>query len=106
MPQLSILSVNSNSATVSWSVSSVSYTPETFTVYYGEADDDLSNSVSDNVMSEGQDDESFLTDMDRTYSATISSLTSGVMYYYQITSTNTVGSNLSVVGSLTTGESG
>ncbi len=96
--------INSNSATINWSVPIVSYTPETYIVYYGISTDNLNYSTND-VDSLGIENESFLTAQDEEYSVDITGLTSGMKYYYQLNSSNSF-SSVFVNGNFTTAEAG
>ena len=105
VPMLAMPTTSENSATIEWIVSRVAYTPENFTIYYGENSSDLSNSI-DGGISEGIKDESFLSDINASYSLTISGLSSAKKYYYQVVSTNTVNRTESEISSFMTNEAG
>ena len=75
--------------TISWTVSRVAYTPETYTVVYGTSQsmlDQMSDSINSTLDTTG-------------YSVELSRLRDSTQYYYQVESTNTVGSTYSEVGS-------
>ena len=90
--------VTHNSATIRWTVSSLSYDPEIYVVQYGLAMDSL-NMASSTVMG----DVTPLNYMDSFQgSVTLTDLTKSTMYYYQVMATNSDGSISSVVGTFNT----
>ena len=80
---------NFSTATVSWSVSRVAYTPENYTVVYG------TNQLNLNQRSTTISGVSGTT----SYSVELAQLQHGTRYCFQVQSTNTVGSTHSAVAS-------
>ena len=91
---LAAASINSivtsfSTATISWSVSRVAYTPETYTVVYGTNQinlDQRSTSVSGVTGVSG-------------YSIELTQLQHGTVYYFQVESTNSIGTTRSGIRS-------
>ena len=71
-----------STATISWSVSMVAYTPETYTVVYGTNQMNL-NQRSTTIHG--------ITGVNQ-YSVGLTRLQHGTVYYFQVESTNTIGS--------------
>ena len=88
--------VSSESAQVQWLIPDVAYTPENYTVVYGEFPSQLTSS-SDVVL--GSDD---VRDVNQMYSATLLDLEPNTTYYYQVVASNSIGTNSSDVELLVT----
>ena len=88
--------VTTHSATVSWTVPTIAFTPETYVVHYGTSMDIL-DSTSDPIP-----ELSSFTAINNNISITLTDLIPNTMYFYYINSTNSVGSNLSQVANFTT----
>ena len=104
-PVLREVSVTPSTATISWTIPQVSYTPENYTVLSGTSMDEL-NMISSVVNSNNIGNLQFITATDIQYNVTIQGLNINVMYYYQVESVNTIGKNYSSISSFTTLESG
>ena len=81
--------ISFSTATISWSVSRVAYTPENYTVVYG------TNQFNLNQRSTTVNGIPGTT----SYSVGLAQLQHGTLYYFQVQSTNTVGSTHSAVAS-------
>ena len=81
--------ISFSTATISWSVSRVAYTPENYTVVYG------TNQFNLNQRSTTVSDIPGTT----SYSVELAQLQHGTRYYFQVQSTNTVGSTQSAIAS-------
>ena len=104
-PDLLSPTLMSTSVTIRWKVLQVAYTPETFNITYGKNDNTQTYSVNGG-MSEGQNNESFLTIINVSYQQEITGLSTATSYWYQIISTNTFGSTATEVANFTTNEAG
>ncbi len=80
--------------TFSWSVPRVTYTPETYTIEFGTAVDNLDQTIGEVLV--GTDD---LTILDEEYRIEIQ--VDDGEFYYRIKATNTHGSTVSEVGMFT-----
>ncbi len=96
----------STSVTIRWEVPQVAYTPETFIITYGINGDTQTTYSVNGGMSEGLDDESFLTSINASYQQIITDLSTATSYWYQINSTNSFGNTVTVVDIFTTNEAG
>ena len=76
-------------ATITWIISEVTYTPENYTVIYGTTDDTL-NSISDIIMTRDIDNLQFITATNEIYSVTINGLMINQMYYFRICVVNII----------------
>ena len=90
-------SVTTDSANISWIVTTIAFTPETYVVHYGTSMDMLSN-MSDPITGLSN----FAT-MNYKFSITLTALTPNTMYFYRINSTNSNGSVLSQPANFITG---
>ena len=104
-PVLGPVSVTPTTATIYWTISQVSYTPENYTVLFGSSMDEL-NMISSVVNTNDIDNLLFITATNVPYSVKIEGLSINVMYYYQVQSVNTIGTNYSNISSFNTSESG
>ena len=104
-PVLGPVSVTPTTATISWTVPQVSYTPEIYTIIFGLSMDEL-NMISSIVNTNNIDNLLFITATNIRYNVTIEGLNINVKYYYQVQSVNTIGLTNSTIGNLTTSESG
>ena len=94
--------ITHNSATIRWTVASLSYDPEMFIVQYGQAIDSLTM-TSSMVMG----DVTPLNYMDQFQgSVTLTGLDRLTTYFYRVMSTNTRGSTFSTVGTFNTSAQG
>ena len=80
-----------NEATIQWTVTSITYTPEQYIVLYGLTESSL---TQESDMVNGTMDFNSIND---TYSVKITGLDYNTVYYYQVRSTNTEGSTNSDV---------
>ena len=104
-PVLREVSVTPTTATISWIIPQVLYTPENYTVLFGTSMDEL-NMISSVVNANNIDDLMFITATNAQYNVTIQGLNINVVYYYQVESVNTIGKNYSSISNFTTSESG
>ena len=88
--------VTADNAVIEWLVPVITYTPETYTVYYGQ--DDAQLNIASNAVIGTTD----ITAVNQIYSTTIEGLQSNTTYYYQIVATNSVGQNKSTITQLVT----
>ena len=95
--ELTHTGITFDSATIQWLVNAISYTPETYTIYYGTSQVSLQEST--NVMVEGTTDITAITQM---YSKIVIGLEESTTYYYQIVAENSVGSTESAIAEFTT----
>ena len=80
-----------SSATISFTITNVTYTPETYTVQYGNSSSNL-NMTSNNTASVGVDSvHSFITAVNQDYSIMLTGLSIDTTYYYQVVVNNTIG---------------
>ena len=90
--------ITHNSATIRWTVASLSYDPEIYVVQYGLA---MDGPTMNSSMVIG--DVTPLNYMDQFQgSVTLTGLRNLTTYFYRVVSTNTRGSNNSIVGSFNT----
>ena len=87
-------------ATVQWSVSYIAYTPETYTVNYGLANDSLGMSAT----ATQRGDNFNIPSQPFMFSAVLTGLSPGMTYYYRVEARNSVGPTLSVVQQFTSAE--
>lgn len=90
-------------AIISFIVSSVAYTPETYTVVLWASSDQL-NTTNSSSISTNTTGVSFLTDTNLTYRINLEHLRSTQKYYYYVLAMNTIGTNRSEVNTFTTSE--
>ena len=76
--------VQDSRATVQWTVTSISYTPETYVVMYGTAEGNLDTTS----VEEREDD---ITARDVSFSVQLSGLQPATVYYYIVRATNSHG---------------
>ena len=89
--------ITTNSAIIQWTVSYISYSPETYVVKYGTSQDTLIQNSS--TIYSGDD----ITITNMTYSVKLSNLKENTTYYVQVVATNTaLRSNTSSVERFTT----
>uniref|UniRef100_A0A1X7UYG7 protein-tyrosine-phosphatase n=1 Tax=Amphimedon queenslandica TaxID=400682 RepID=A0A1X7UYG7_AMPQE len=100
-PQIVSVTTTPFTATITWNVSAVSYTPESYTIMYNS--DGFSNSTIAN-MTALDPPLAFITATNIQYTYTIQGLSSGIQYNYSIISNNTNGSNISIVDSFVTSD--
>ena len=87
-----IKNITTDSAIIQWTVSYISYSPETYVVKYGTSQDTLIQNSSTTYSG----DDITITNM--TYSAKLSNLKENTTYYVQVVATNTAQiSNMSIV---------
>ena len=97
--------VTPTTATISWTIPQVSYTPENYTVLFGTSMNEL-NMTSSVVNTNNIDNLLFITATNVPYNVTIEGLSINIIYYYQAQSVNTIDKNYSSISSFTTSESG
>ena len=90
--------VTHNRATIHWTVSRIAYTPETYTVYFGNSSGSLT-SVSQQLQSGDN-----FTATDLQFSTQMTELSAGTIYYHQVVAVNSVGSTQSTINNFTTRE--
>ena len=91
--------VTHNRATIHWTVSRIAYTPETYTVYFGNSSGSLTS-----VSQQRQSGDNF-TATDLQFSTQLTGLSAGTTYYYQVVAVNSVpGSTQSTVLQFPTNE--
>ena len=96
--------ITSTSVNISWIITSVTYTPENYTVHYNTSLNKLSN-ISD-IVRGTTDMNEFIELRNKTYSIVITDLYPGVKYDYYISAINTVGRVNSSYSSFYTKETG
>ena len=94
------ISTQHHRATVQWSVSYIAYTPETYTVNYGRA----MNSLNMSVTATQRGDDFAIPSQPFMFSAVLTGLDAGVIYYYQVEARNSVGPTESTVQQFTSAE--
>ena len=104
-PVLGPVSVTPTTATISWTIPQVSYTPENYTVLFGTSMDEL-NMTSSVVNTNNIDNLLFITATNVSYNVTIQGLSINIMYYYRVQSVNTIDKNYSSISSFINLESG
>ena len=96
--------ITSTSVNISWITTSVTYTPENYTVHYNTSLNKLSN-ISD-IVRGTTDINEFIELRNKTYSIVLTDLYPGVKYDYYISTINTVGRVNSSYSSFYTKETG
>ena len=96
--------ITSTSVNISWIVTSVTYTPENYTVHYKTSLNKLSN-ISD-IVRGTTDINEFIELRNKTYSIVLTDLYPGVKYDYYISTNNTRGTVNSSDNSFYTNETG
>ena len=104
-PQLGTVDVLPEKAVVHFTISSVAYDPETYTVIYGTSMDALTTD-SNTVNQTDPTGLTFINDTNLMYNITVDGLDINQLYYYMIEATNSNGSTNSVIGNFTTAEAG
>jgi netrin-G3 ligand len=102
-PVITAISVTPNDAMILWNVSEVTFTPETYVIECGVEMDNF-NLTSPPVSTMNTDSRAFTTDNDIDYTQTITGLNIAITYYCHVNSTNTIGTNYSVIFNFTTEE--
>ena len=74
--------ISQDSAIIQWTVPSIAYTPETYTVEYGTASDSLG--LSGDTVNTGAD----IKQVNKEYSVELKNLWPGTKYYYAVTAQN------------------
>ena len=92
-------------ATITWIISEVTYTPENYTVIYGTTDDTLNN-TSDIIMTRDINNLQFITATNEIYSVTINGLMINQMYYFRICAVNTINESKTDINTFITSEAG
>ena len=82
---LSVSGITHNSATISWTVTSLSYGPETYVVQYGT----VMNNLDQTSSMENSGSDIFLTDF--THSISLTGLQLTTTYYYRVIAMNSGG---------------
>ena len=90
--------VRHNRATIQWTVSKIAYTPETYTVHFGNSSGSLT------PFSQQQQSGDNFTATNLPFSIQLTGLSAETMYYYQVVAVNSEGSNTSVEQSFNTTE--
>ena len=89
---VTIKDITTDSAIIQWTVSYISYSPETYVVKYGTSQDTLIQNSS--TIYSGND----ITITNMTYSVKLSNLKENTTYYVQVVATNTaLRSSMSIV---------
>ena len=88
---MTAINILHNEATIQWTVTSITYTPEQYIILYGI---DESSLTQESDMVNGTMDFNSIND---TYSVKITGLDYNTVYYYQVRSTNTEGATNSDV---------
>ena len=103
-PLLGTVATFSEKATISFTVSSVVYDLENYTVMHGTTENDLTT-VSGIILSTADpNDLSFLNAINISYSINVEGLVSFQKYYFVIAATNSVGSTNSTLSNFITSE--
>ena len=88
---VSTVSTISN-VSITFTITSVTYTPETYSVRYGITASNLNLTSSNTATSVGVDSvHSYLTILQQSYTITLHSLSIGTRYYYQVLAANSIG---------------
>ena len=90
--------VRHNRATIQWTVSRVTYTPETYTVHFGTSPGSLTP-----FSQQRQSGDNFIA-TNLPFSLQLTGLSAGTTYHYQVVAVNSVGSTASVEQSFSTTE--
>ena len=88
--------VRHNRATIQWTVARIAYTPETYTVHFGNSSGSLTN------VSQQQESGDDFTATNLQFSVELTGLSPGSTYYYQVVAVNSVGSTTSDEQNFTT----
>ena len=91
---LMVTALASTSATVSWTVPMIAFTPETYSVKYGTERGNLESSSNPGVHS-GTD----FSAVNLPFSVTVTGLTPQTVYYYQLVTSNSIGNRASEIQS-------
>ena len=102
-PQLGTVDTFPKKAVVYFTISSVAYDPENYTVIYGTSMDALTT-VSNSFNQTDPTGLTFLTDINLMYTITMDGLNASQMYYYLIEATNSNSRTNSTIGSFTSAE--
>ena len=102
-PKIGEVTPSPHSVVIRWTVSSVRYTPETYTVHYG-IDSAILNLTSDTLATDVKTD--FLNIKDQDYRLVISGLQPAQKYHYYVASTNSHASSKTAKRNFTTTDSG
>ncbi len=95
--------LNATSVNVSWTISYIPYTPESYTVYYNSTED---NNMTTYTVYTSETLEELLSLNNTSYSIVLRELSPFTMYQFIIVSSNSIGSNTSSPGFFTTEEDG
>ncbi len=93
---LSVPFITAFSATVTWLIPLITYTPEQYTVHYGYSNTSLNMSSS---VAEGSED---IATMNQIHAVMLSDLQPSRSYFYQVESTNLFGTSQSNIQQFTT----
>ena len=85
-PNVSVLGITHNRATIQWTVPSIAYTPETYVVEYG------TRRYRPHLTSDSQHSGPDITVTDVTYSVQLSGLRVGTEYHFTVVANNSAGS--------------
>ena len=99
-PTILSSTIGTRQATITWIVTSITYTPESYAILYGVANDSLSLRSS---IVEGSVN---LTAMNQAYSITIMDLSPYTRYYYKIEASNSFAASESVTDTFQTNQAG
>jgi len=83
-------------ATIQWTVSRIAYTPETYTVDFGNSSGSLTN------VSQQQESGDDFTATNLQFSVQLTGLSAGTRYYYQVVAMNSEGFTASIEQNFTT----
>ena len=95
--------LNATSVNVSWTISYIPYTPESYTVYYNSTED---NKMTTYTVYTSETLEELLSLNNTSYSIVLRELSPFTMYQFIIVSSNSNGSNTTSPGFFTTEEDG
>ena len=95
--------LNATSASVSWIISNISYTPESYTVYYYKYNN-TDDTMSTNTLYTSEILEEFISLNNTSYNIVLSDLSPFRMYQFYIVSTNSEGNTSSSPRFFTTEE--
>ena len=90
--------VRHNAATIQWTVSMIAYTPENYTMHFGNSPGSLTP-----FSQQRQSGDNF-TATNLQFSIELTGLSAGTTYYYQVVAVNSVGSNQSTMQQFRTNE--